>query len=250
MTRKSCAVVFAACAIFLSINFYNSPGENQLEENQIVAFTLSSNNSTQTQTDSIDSQIPDFSLDSINEQVSEHPAESVILIAALGGLGVYLFGLRNQRKQLNKALKHIITSKSEERKEFRASLKALDILKKARATVFTLGPFSWLWDDLLHPIISEKMTEHGISEIFTFEGIFSWILFEFLGLKFMSPIEFEQILFPQIRIVSTVLFILFVYWIFFKGDSLINKYQNFINFEKPIDNAENEEKERPRKGYV
>lgn len=246
MMRTFRAVVLAICTILLLTTFSVGLENDELNEIPITNYSSASENDEAKKEESM-TKIPDLSPNSIKEKVSDYPTESVIIVATIGGFLVYVFGLRKQRKELNKTLKVLIISKSEEKDQFRASLKAIDILKKTRATAFALGPFSWLWDELLHPIISEKLTEHGISDIYTFEGIISWVMFDILNLNFMTPIEFKHNLFPQIRMISTILFLLLVYWIFFKGDSLIRKYKGTMESEI----EENESEKLPsRKGYV
>ena len=81
----------------------------------------------------------------------------------------------------------------------------------------------------------------------TLEGLISWLIFDILGLTIISPVSFREEFFPMIRMISTVLFIFFIYWIFFKRDSLLKK-------AKELGEAEVEERkerlQQPRKGYV
>ena len=185
--------------------------------------------------------------EAITFYIAEYPAEAIVVTGSTGGLGVYLIGFRRQRNELKEALSAAGAWRTTGGAHLKSSFKALGILTKARAAAFTLGPLSWTWDEMLFEAISKKLAEYGISDVMTLEGLISWLIFDILGLTIISPVTFREEFFPMIRMISTVLFIFFIYWIFFKRDSLLKK-------AKELGEAEVEERkerlQQPRKGYV
>jgi amino acid permease len=95
--------------------------------------------------------------------------------------------------------------------------------------------------------MSKKLAEYGISDVMTLEGLIAWLLFDVLGLTITSPVVFKEEFFPMIRMICTVLFIFFIYWIFFKRESLLEKAKEMGTTEVE---ERKERLEQPRKGYV
>ncbi len=212
----------------------NDEGENEAEEEESIEAE----------------EAPKFfeePLEAITHFITENPAEAVVVTGSTGGLGIYLIGFRRQRNELKEALSAAGAWRTTGGAHLKSSFKALGILRKARAAAFTLGPLSWAWDEMLFASMSKKLAEYGISDVMTLEGLISWLVFDVLGLTFTSPVAFKEEFFPIVRMISTVLFIFFIYWVFLKRDSLLNK-------AKDMGDAEVEERkeriEQPRKGYV
>ena len=195
-------------------------------------------------------EVPEFfeePLEAITYFITEHPAEAVVVTGSTGGLGVYLIGFRRQRNELKEALSAAGAWRTTGGAHLISSFKALGILRKARAAAFTLGPLSWAWDEMLFEAMSKKLAEYGISDVMTLEGLISWLIFDVLGLTITSPVTFKEEFFPMIRMISTVLFIFFIYWIFFKRESLLEKARDMGTAEVE---ERKERLEQPRKGYV
>jgi hypothetical protein len=195
-------------------------------------------------------ETPDFleePIEAITFYVTEYPAEAVVVTGSTGGLGVYLIGFRRQRNELKETLSAAGAWRTTGGAHLKSSFKALGILTKARAAAFTLGPLSWTWDEMLFEAMSKKLAEYGISDVMTLEGLISWLIFDILGLTIISPVTFREEFFPMIRMISTVLFIFFIYWIFFKRDSLLKKAKELGEVEVE---ERKERLQQPRKGYV
>ncbi len=186
-------------------------------------------------------------LEAVTYYITEHPAEAVVVTGSTGGLGVYLIGFRRQRNELKEALSAAGAWRTTGGAHLISSFKALGILRKARAAAFTLGPLSWAWDEMLFEAMSKKLAEYGISDVMTLEGLISWLIFDVLGLTITSPVTFKEEFFPMIRMISTVLFIFFIYWIFFKRESLLEKARDMGTAEVE---ERKERLEQPSKGYV
>ena len=101
---------------------------------------------------------------------------------------------------------------------------ALKVVKKMRWLTFILGPLAWGWDEYFYAIVEDELFEWWGINLISIEALLIWMLYDILDFLpvFGTPEQFE-LLFPHLRVICTVLFIWFMYWAFFKKDSVRRK---------------------------
>ena len=116
------------------------------------------------------------------------------------------------------------TTSSAVKQSLKPHIAALKIVKKMRWLTFVLGPLAWGWDEYFYAIVEDELFDRWGVNLISIEALLIWILYDILDFLpvFGTPKQFK-LLFPHLRIICTVLFILFFYWAFFKKDTIHRK---------------------------
>lgn len=139
-------------------------------------------------------------------------------VAGSGGAAFYFVKFRRYRNVKEELLTKLVGRKLDadvSRERFEQRWSVLRVVSFMRWVTLALGPVAWGWDEVVYDRLKEPLSGLGISDVFTLEGMFEWIFYELLSFLPLGTVETFRRMFGHVRVVSTVLFVLFLSWAYF-----------------------------------